>query len=324
MKKLILIFLFLFVFIPMGWAQDVAQEPRTEEIDLTGNNAPASGTQPSVQPAELPSLPSTDLESQPAASEPSPTVVPSYPAPAETPSSYSSDTLSSGLSSIQEAKQFISAGDFKSAKGILDPQVGLLTGSDRDAALDVLAEANFKLLQAGELPGLSEYVVKPGDSLYVIAKKYKTTPGMIQQLNQMKNTVIRPDQKLKILSAPYSIKVSKAKNRLELYIGSDAIRTYSVSTGTNNSTPVGTFTITTKLENPTWYKTGAVVPAGNKENILGTRWLGFSLIGYGIHGTTQPELIGTQATAGCIRMKNQDVEELYGMVPSGTSVTIEN
>ena len=85
---------------------------------------------------------------------------------------------------------------------------------------------------------------------------------------------------------------------------------------------MGTFKITTKLVNPVWYKSGAVVPPDSPENILGTRWMGFDLEGYGIHGTTSPESIGTQATAGCVRMLNNEVEELYTFLPQGTEVTI--
>ena len=77
-----------------------------------------------------------------------------------------------------------------------------------------------------------------------------------------------------------------------------------------------------KIINPTWYKAGAVVPPGSSKNILGTRWLGLSLQGYGIHGTTDPDSIGKQATAGCVRMLNNDVEELYIIVPAGTEVTV--
>ena len=71
-----------------------------------------------------------------------------------------------------------------------------------------------------------------------------------------------------------------------------------------------------------WYKTGAIVPAGSPENILGSRWLGISEPGYGIHGTTEPETIGTYQTKGCIRMRNADVEELFVIIPTGADVVI--
>ncbi|MDD2679723.1 MAG: L,D-transpeptidase, partial [Candidatus Omnitrophica bacterium] len=102
----------------------------------------------------------------------------------------------------------------------------------------------------------------------------------------------------------------------------EIIKTYIVSTGKDNSTPVGNFKITSKLINPVWFKTGAVVPAGSPENILGTRWMGLNMPSYGIHGTTDPQSLGKPVTQGCVRMANSDVEELYAIIPIGTEVTI--
>ncbi len=168
------------------------------------------------------------------------------------------------------------------------------------------------------------YAVQKGDSLYNIAKKNHTTVLLIEKSNHLKSDVIRPGLKLKITKAKFSIEVDKSRNLLRLFADNMLFKTYSVATGTNNSTPVGQFTIENKLENPTWYKAGAVVPPDSPENILGTRWLGFSLQGYGIHGTTQPETIGYQASSGCIRMLNQEVEELYTIVPAGTQVMVKD
>ncbi|MGE5197528.1 MAG: L,D-transpeptidase, partial [Deltaproteobacteria bacterium] len=83
-----------------------------------------------------------------------------------------------------------------------------------------------------------------------------------------------------------------------------------------------TFKIINKLANPTWFKAGAIVPADSPENVLGTRWLGFDLAGYGIHGTKDPQSLGKQVTQGCVRLSNSEVEELYTIVPEGTEVTI--
>lgn len=65
-----------------------------------------------------------------------------------------------------------------------------------------------------------------------------------------------------------------------------------------------------------------MVPFGDPKNILGSRWMGISHPGYGIHGTTEPGSIGKNVTAGCVRLKNEDVEELYSIVPEGTEVVI--
>ena len=85
---------------------------------------------------------------------------------------------------------------------------------------------------------------------------------------------------------------------------------------------MGTFRIVNKIMDPVWYTEKAVVPAESPENVLGSRWMGFNLAGYGIHGTVSPEKIGQQATKGCVRMLNAEVEELYTIIPAGTEVTI--
>ena len=122
-----------------------------------------------------------------------------------------------------------------------------------------------------------------------------------------------------------SILIDKSDNTLFLMDGAKILKTYSVSTGENNSTPVGTFKIVNKLEDPTWYRPGGgVFPAGDKRNQLGTRWMGLSKKGYGIHGTLEPDALGKQVSAGCVRMKNEEVEELFNRVEPGTPVTIQD
>ena len=55
--------------------------------------------------------------------------------------------------------------------------------------------------------------------------------------------------------------------------------------------------------------------------MLGTRRLDLG-DGYGIHGTDHPESIGKAASHGCVRLRNEDIEKLYDMVPVGTPVYI--
>ena len=168
------------------------------------------------------------------------------------------------------------------------------------------------------------YTVKPGDSLYVLARKNHTTVELIKKINDLKSDNIYPKMKLKIHTAPFSIQVDKSKNTLVLYSKGEAVKKYSVATGKKNCTPVGEFKITDKLVHPTWFKTVAILPPGSPENALGTRWMGFDKPGYGIHGTIEPKSMGTQASEGCIRMLNEEVEELYSIVPVGTTVTIQD
>lgn len=184
-------------------------------------------------------------------------------------------------------------------------------------------ELNMKILFSKTPTNTSTvYKVVSGDSLYKIAKKFKTTVGLLKKANHLDRDTIYVGEELKVTTVPFSIFVDKSDNILQLKLADRVMKTYRVATGKNNCTPVGTHTIKDKLPNPTWYHAGAIVPPESEENILGTRWMGFDLKGYGIHGTRLPESIGTQDTAGCVRMYNHEVEELYSIVPVGTKVVI--
>ncbi len=166
------------------------------------------------------------------------------------------------------------------------------------------------------------YEVQPGDTLYRIAKRFNTTIELIKRSNTLSSDTIKAHSKLKVTNQRFNIIVDKSQNTLTLMSGDEVIKIYIVSTGENNTTPIGTFQIINKIVNPVWYTQGAIVPSDSPKNILGSRWMGFSIPGYGLHGTIEPESVGKQATKGCIRMLNQDVEELFTIIPTGTEVTI--
>lgn len=183
---------------------------------------------------------------------------------------------------------------------------------------------NMKILFSNtQTPRTVVHEVIVGDTLGKIAKKYNVTMDLIKAANAMSSDVVRVGQKLRIWTGKFSVAVSKSQNILMLKSDEDILKVYSVSTGANNSTPIGTFKIVNKIQDPVWYKeTGAVIPPESPDNALGSRWLGFDIKGYGIHGTLQPDKIGQQVTAGCVRMRNADVEELYKVLPYGTEVVI--
>lgn len=187
-----------------------------------------------------------------------------------------------------------------------------------------LERLNMEILFSNiQTPQTIVYEVASGDSLSKISKKFNITMDLIKRSNQMKTDIVRLGQKLRIWKGKFTVWVDKSQNILLLKSDEDILKTYSVSTGENNSTPIGTFKIVNKLENPIWYKEdGIVIPSGSPENALGSRWLGFDLKGYGIHGTIAPETIGQQMSSGCVRMYNKDVEELFAILPHGTEVTI--
>jgi lipoprotein-anchoring transpeptidase ErfK/SrfK len=87
--------------------------------------------------------------------------------------------------------------------------------------------------------------------------------------------------------------------------------------------PSGSFRIVNRVSNPTYYHEGKVIPPG-PANPVGTRWMGLSDRGYGIHGTNVPGSIGKAASHGCIRMAKRDLERLFAMVRVGDEVEIRS
>lgn len=118
------------------------------------------------------------------------------------------------------------------------------------------------------------------------------------------------------------IMVSLEDRRLALMEDGAVKKVYRVAVGRESSpSPTGTFIITGRVENPTYYHDGKVIPPG-PGNPVGTRWMGLSQKGYGIHGTNEPRSIGKAASHGWIRMRQRDLEELFDLVRAGDSVEI--
>ena len=122
--------------------------------------------------------------------------------------------------------------------------------------------------------------------------------------------------------AQQRIVVSIPDRKLVLLDGDRVVKSYDVAVGkVSTPTPEGEFQIINHIQNPTYYGTGVVIGPGNG-NPLGTRWMGLSAKGYGIHGTNVPSSIGKAASHGCIRMRQQDLEELFELVKVGTTVEL--
>lgn len=126
-------------------------------------------------------------------------------------------------------------------------------------------------------------------------------------IEENKDTYVENSNNISIL-----IEVDKKKLSVIDLDNNMVIKTYAVATGKSDTpTPLGTFKIVEKAK---W--------GGG----FGSRWMGLNVPWgkYGIHGTNRPGSIGFNASAGCVRMRNKDVEELFDIVGHNTTVTITN
>ncbi len=126
-----------------------------------------------------------------------------------------------------------------------------------------------------------------------------------------------------------AIVIRRSSNRLTLYVNGRLSRAFGIATGQSHyPTPLGRFSIVVKWRNPWWYppnsdwaRGASPIPPG-PGNPLGTRWMGLSASGVGIHGTPDAASIGYSVSHGCIRMRISDAEWLFEHVGIGTPVFI--
>lgn len=119
------------------------------------------------------------------------------------------------------------------------------------------------------------------------------------------------------------IVVSIPDRKLALIEDRRVVKIYSTAVGAPSSpTPTGTYKIVQRIPNPTWYGPGGKVVRPGKYNPIGTRWMGLSRKGYGIHGTDNPRSIGHNVSHGCVRMRNRDAEDLFTRIAVGDVVEL--
>jgi len=131
--------------------------------------------------------------------------------------------------------------------------------------------------------------------------------------------------------APGTIIINTPERMLYLVEGQGRAMRYGIGVGRPGFTWAGVHTVTAKREWPDWtppddmLKRRPDLPRhmeGGPENPLGARamYLGSTL--YRIHGSNEPWTIGTAVSSGCIRMRNEDVIDLYERIKVGTKVVV--
>jgi lipoprotein-anchoring transpeptidase ErfK/SrfK len=131
--------------------------------------------------------------------------------------------------------------------------------------------------------------------------------------------------------APGTIYISTSERRLYLMLGNGQALRYGIGVGRDGFGWSGTHRVSAKREWPSWTPPREMLVRrpdlphympGGIENPLGARALYLGSTLYRIHGSNEPETIGTAVSSGCFRMTNEDVVDLYNRVRVGTVVIV--
>lgn len=174
-------------------------------------------------------------------------------------------------------------------------------------------------------PFVNYYTVKPGDSLGKIATAHDVTADLLARINNITDVNrIGAGQRLKVIRGPFHARVWKSTHTIDIFLGTVFVDHFKVGLGADDATPTGEWVVKNKLTNPTYYppRSGDIVAADDPTNPLGERWIGLEGVNgnavgqmrYGIHGTVEPDSIGRNASLGCVRLYNEDVEFLYDLL----------
>lgn len=229
---------------------------------------------------------------------------------------------------VEQAGQLLAAGQRVEARALLSQLYVTSRGEAAVKLRTLLDRINEELVFTPRcLDGATVHVVAPGEVGVKIAKKYGVPWGMIKRVNGMQSDNLSVGQRLKIIPGPATILACKSEFRLALFMNGVYVKEYPIGIGRENLTPSGEYEVDSMLVKPRWYTPGGgYIEYGQEGHQLGVRWIGFrdepGANGLGIHGTNDESSIGTKCSNGCLRMKNDDVTELYDFMSMGCKVTI--
>jgi hypothetical protein len=172
------------------------------------------------------------------------------------------------------------------------------------------------------------YEVKPGEMLGTIGRKFKVPWEILSRINSIPHPEnLQAGAVIKIIKGPFHAKVHKSEFTMDLYLQHSFVRSFPVGIGQpGKETPTGLWRVESdgKMIEPPWPHpdTGKILYAGDPDYALGSRWIALEGItgeakgrmGFGIHGTKDPESVGKASSRGCIRLHNGNVILVYDLL----------
>jgi hypothetical protein len=172
------------------------------------------------------------------------------------------------------------------------------------------------------------YTVRSGDVLDIIGRRMKVPYEILMQINNIpRPQALQAGRAIKVIHGPFHAKVNRPAFTLDLYLQDTYVRSFKVGVGKPGfETPTGLWRVQEhgKLIQPPWTDpdTGRLYKASDPDYPLGARWIGLDGMdglargrtGFALHGTKDPDQIGTAGSRGCIRMYNDDVVLMYNLL----------
>lgn len=223
----------------------------------------------------------------------------------------------------------LSQGNEALAKKSLEQVMRKQNSPARSAAEFLMGDINMRELKS-PTPGPEDeiYTIKRGDSLYALERRLKVPSSLLVAINNVDPRSLSVGTQLKIPRVEFSVVIDKQERTLTLRNRGAFLKKYRVGIPREDARlPADSYQVSKKYDKGydfTDPSTNQVVKAGDPNNPYGDRFIELRR-GMGIHGTNQPELVGTYTPRGFVTMTNQDVEELYGLVQDkpGTTVVVK-
>lgn len=167
------------------------------------------------------------------------------------------------------------------------------------------------------------HIVQPGENLQQIAARYNMPWQLLAKINGLGNPPkLRPGESLKVMQGPFSAVVDEGHYRLTLYVAGCYAGRFQIGLGNAVNAPAGRYEVQDKIENPTYTTAeGHEFSADDPQNPVGEYWIELGQ-GVGIHGTIDPDSIGSPTTDGGVRLNAADIEHVYDMLSIGSPVMI--
>jgi LysM repeat protein len=310
--------------------------PRTASETPDQSSQPPAATEPprandsqpelSADPQPKDGVAETHAEAVEPPTRPQPTpspllVLPAKVIPGFPPAPQDELTHDKMHAAIRQARVFLERDQPVEACGLLsDLYMGhRLTNEQRLRLAEELEPLTAELMRSHALVSEGQlYEIQPGDTLGKLARPFHVPPEFIARLNGIADPRrLRARQTLRFVQGPFDVLIEPAAFELTVLLRGKFVRRFPIGVGrADTPTPTGLNPVLDKQVNPAKWPDAIdrrKIAGGDPANPLGTRWIGIGL-GYGIHGTNEPETIGQRASRGCIRMLNEDAEELYDML----------